>query len=168
MSQYSPPTYHTQTNTTSIIHRHLLQTNPKSHPPNTTTTKHIHTQLTHSYLINRLPNNILDTPVPEINPDFSNLPRHSQISLARLRCGHHPNLQQYKHKFNIKQTTSPTCTRLGEAPENVKHFLLRCPSISRPRISWGITTLEDLWTKPTAAGGFISEVWPPQHGVVRG
>src|ERR1044072_1263316 len=32
MSQYSPPTYHTQTKTPSIIHRHLLQTNPKSHP----------------------------------------------------------------------------------------------------------------------------------------
>src|ERR1044072_4262049 len=116
MSQYSPPTYHTQTKTTSIFHRYLLQTNPLSHPPNTTITKHIHTQLTHSYLINRPPNNILDTPPPEINPDFSNLPRHSQISLARLRCGHHPNLQQYKHKYKVNQTTSPPCTRCGEAP----------------------------------------------------
>src|ERR1051325_5474477 len=99
MSQYSPPTYHTQTNTTSIIHRHLLQTNPKSHPPNTTTTKHIHTQLTHLYMINRPPN-ILNRHPPEINPDFNNLPRHLQISLARLRCGHHPNLQHYKHIQN--------------------------------------------------------------------
>src|ERR1700755_2865319 len=102
-------------------------------PPNTTITKHIQTQLTHSYLINRPTNNIIDTPLPEINPDFSNLPRHSQISLARLRCGHHPNLQQYKHKFNINQTTSPTCTRCGAAPETEKHFLLHCPSNSRPR-----------------------------------
>ena len=134
MSQYSPPTYHTQTKTISIIHRYLLQINPRSHPPpppNTTITKHIHTQLTHSYLINRPPYNILDTPPPEINPDFSNLPRHSQITLVRLRCGHHPNLQHYKHKFKINQATSPTCTRcrMARRPRNIFYYAV-LPSLA--------------------------------------
>src|ERR1700755_295620 len=112
MSQNSPPTYPTETKTASFIHWRLIQTDPKSHPPPppyTTTTKHIHTQLTHSYMTNRPPNNILDEPPPDINPDFNNLPRHLQISLAILRCGHHPNLQHYKHRFGINQTVSPTC-----------------------------------------------------------
>jgi hypothetical protein len=152
---------------TGALYKQILNHIPPP-PPNTTTTKHIHTQLTHSYMTNRPPNNILNEPPPEINPDFNNLPRHLQISLARLRCGHHPNLQHYKHRFEINQTVSPTCTRCGMALENVEHFLLNCPSNYRPRRHWGITSLKDLWTRPTAAGSFISDVWPPQQGVVRG
>src|ERR1700755_2291299 len=49
MSQYSPPTYHTQTKTPSIIHRHLLQTNPKSHPP---TSPQYHNNQTYTHTTN--------------------------------------------------------------------------------------------------------------------
>src|ERR1700755_119148 len=164
-----PPKHRLQPppSSTGTFYKQILNHIPPP-PPNTTTTKHIHTQLTHSYMINRPPNNILNRPPPEMNPDFNNLPRHLQISLARLRCWPHPNLQHYKHKFKINQATSPTCTRCGMAPETAKHFLLPCPSISRPRISSGITSLKDLWTKPTAACGFIREEGAPQHRLGRG
>src|ERR1700755_3396787 len=165
MSQYSPPTYHTQTKTPSIIHRHLLQTNPKSHPP---TSPQYHNNQTFTHTTNTF---IHDQQPPSRNkPRLQQPPKTLTNLTSKIEMRAPPKLTTLQTQIQNKpgNISHMSCTRCRRAPETAKHFLLRCPSISRPRISWGITSLKDLWTRPTAAGGFINEVWAPQHRVGRG
>ena len=133
-------------------------------PPinNTSITKHIHTHLTALYLRNRKYNNILNLHPPPINTEFETLPTPIQFSIAKLRCGHHPNLQSYKYRFNINQATHAICNRCNRAPDTVSHLLLHCPNTTQSRETWGIHTVMDLWTSPSGVANFLSEVWPPQ------
>jgi hypothetical protein len=62
--------------------------------------KHIHTEITSKALQQFSPNTILDTcPLP-IDPSGSTLDREDRVHLARLRCGHHPDLLSYKRRLD--------------------------------------------------------------------
>ena len=174
------------TNTLDISHpchytlqdptRHRLKTPPSSPalyysnifrtiPPTTNNTpliKHIHTIITRNYLNTRQPNHLLNEQPPDIANTQNTLPRKIQITLSRLRSGHHPNLQAYKHRFNIQNTLSPTCQRCMQEPDTTEHLLLSCPTLTHHRTLHHISSLRDLWLRPAAVAEFLKAVWPFQ------
>ena len=122
-------------------------------PNNTTMTKHIHTQITKRALLNRPDNTILNSPPPDISPEEQTLPRHTRVTLSRLRSGHHPSLNQYRFRINL--ATDPSCSRCHHHTDNTEHIILHCPAYTQHRINHNITSLRDLWSRPVAVAGFL-------------
>src|ERR1700755_2865317 len=112
MPQYSPPTYHTQTKTTSIIHRYLLQTNPKSHPP---TSPQYHNNQTYSNSTNAF------------LPDQQTNKQHHRHTPSRNK----PRLQQPPKTLTnliskIEMWAPPKLTtiqtQIQHKPDNISHL----------------------------------------------
>ena len=56
--------------------------------------------------------------------------RASTVLMAQLRSGHCAQLKAYSAVVN--STADPTCDRCGEEPEDVDHWLQRCPATAPP------------------------------------
>jgi hypothetical protein len=57
--------------------------------------------------------------------------RREQVLLAQLRSGHCSKLAAYCRIVN--PTADPTCPRCGEEPEDLEHWLQRCPARAQKR-----------------------------------
>ena len=139
--------------TPSSYYSNIYNTIPPP-PLDTNPTKHIHTFLTHKYLTHRPPNTLISRQPPEISPDEQLLNRRTRVLLSQLRSGHSHTLQAYKYR--IKQSHSPQCLRCGRAPDDTEHLLLTCETITQERRTHNITSVEDLWARPTRVADFLS------------
>jgi hypothetical protein len=125
-------------------------------PRNTTLRTHIHSTHTARALENLAPNSILGAPPPLIAGEESNLSRQDRVSLARIRCGHHPGLDSYKHR--IGRAVADTCTRCLSGRGDAQHVLLHCVETQTQRAQHNIQSLEHLWTHPRNAAAFLRDV----------
>ena len=113
----------------------------------------IHTHVTASALSALPPNVLLNSTPPPINPAEKQLPRQARVSLAQLRSGSHPSLNTFRHKMNPK--TSPYCPTCPDQPHSVQHVLLHCPALSDSRSTFNISSLRDLWERPSDSYSFV-------------
>ena len=80
------------------------------------------------------------------------LTRKEAVLLAQLRSGHCRRLAAYRSV--VVDGSSPTCPRCGEAPEDLEHWLQRCPATAEDRRNvFGVTSppLSVLYQDPVAA-----------------
>ena len=59
--------------------------------------------------------------------DDKNLSRKEQVTISRLRCGHHPELRYWRKKIN--EIEDDTCRLCGTDSETAEHVLIKCPGI---------------------------------------
>jgi ribonuclease HI len=57
-------------------------------------------------------------------PKDEGLTREEQVTLSRLRSGHHPNLHYWRHK--IEQEEEATCRLCGHDEETTEHVMTNC------------------------------------------
>ena len=69
------------------------------------------------------PAGVLYPPLPQRSTDGS---RREMVLLAQLRTGHCRHMAAYARIVN--QLASPICPHCGEEPEEVEHWLQRCPA----------------------------------------
>ena len=145
--------------------RHIHDT-PASHytsllgslPPTPTDTSlhtHIHTEFTRRALASYSPNSLLGTRPPPVADEERQLPRADRVTLARLRCGHHPALPSYMHR--IGRADSDSCVRCHADVGDTQHVLLHCPTLDTHRTRHHIHSLEHLWTRPVAVMQFLHD-----------
>ena len=58
-------------------------------------------------------------------PRDDHLSRQQQVEISRLRSGHHPDLNHWRHKIGL--TSDDTCRGCGRAPETTQHIFEQCP-----------------------------------------
>ena len=147
-----PPTHRQIKNTPHRYYTRILNSLPQ--PTNTTQyKKHIHTHLTRQAL-NNLPNNkILDTPPPNISSTETQLSRSERVHLSRLRCGHHPNLNSYKHRIN--NTLTDLCPLCQVNPHTITHLIEECPNLAALRQQHNINHVQQLWSEPVSAVAYL-------------
>ena len=145
LTQATPPPRHMKTTPSQHYTAQLRDIPPP--PPGTSEQKHLHTVFTQRALNSYPPNSVLNGPPPDISTSELSLPRTLRVHLSRLRSGHHPLLQSYRHRLGLTPTDSCPRCHLDE-PEDVQHLFLRCPSLSDTRASLGLGVLGDLWTRP--------------------
>ena len=102
MTQH-PPTHRYIVNTPHRYYTDILESLPPIADP-ANSTKHIHTELTRRALAQPTHNTILNDTPPQISNTEKQLPRSDRVTLARLRCGHHPDLNTYKHRIDETHT----------------------------------------------------------------
>ena len=147
-----PPSHRQVANAPHKHYTNILNTIPP--PPKITQyKKHIHTHLTRQAL-NNLPNNrILNTPTPTISSTETQLSRSERVHLTRLRCGHHPSLNTYKHRINTHTDLCPLCQ---VSPHTVTHLLEVCPNLTALRQYHNINNVLQLWSDPVSV---VQDSW---------
>ena len=135
-------------------YRSLYNTLPPR-PHNTTERSHIHTHFTARALASFPPNTLLNTAPPLIAEEERALSRTDRVHLSRLRCGHHPALQSYRHRIGLAEVDE--CNLCGEVPGDITHVLLNCRTLHDIRQQHDINTLEHLWTRPCDSMQFLHE-----------
>ena len=73
------------------------------------------------------------------------LTRAEQVTLSRLRSGHHPELKYWQHK--IGRATDVTCRKCGIGEETAEHALFLCPRLEPLHGSVSSRTLLERWEK---------------------
>ena len=58
------------------------------------------------------------------------LSRKDQVSISRLRSGHHPDLKYWLHE--IGRALDTVCRKCGMGKETVEHIMGECPRIHHP------------------------------------
>ena len=155
-----------------IVTRRALHSTPASHfralralslptPPQRSEKAWIHEVFVARYLAAAQPNSILGEPPPTINPEETSLPRRDCVHLARLRCGHHPDLLSYECR--LRPDTPSSCRWCGVREETLSHLFEECPALAAHRIAAGITVTRDLWDAPRSSLDFLRT-----SGVIRG
>lgn len=146
-----------------ITHYSQLLSSLPPKPEKTSLIKHIHTQFTARALASQPKNSILQNRPPEIHPSEELLSRHTRVTLARLRSGHHPSLNEYQHRIN--QSHMPYCSRCNnQAIDDTPHLILHCPALQQHRTQHNINSLKELWTRPQNVADFLEAAGFPQKG----
>lgn len=154
MHHHPPPQRHMK-RTTSLHYSEILNNIPPP-PANTSLQKHIHNHIATSAIQNLQSNNILQEPPPDIHPSELTLTREMRTHLARLRCGHHPSLNQYKNRLD--PTQDPQCPHCNAAPHTTQHLYTSCIPLTQHRMSFNITSTRDLWERPAEAAGYLRSI----------
>ena len=147
----------------ATYYRELIDNLPAP-PPDTTMKSHIHTHIVGAYCSEaRNKNRLLQDSPPLIAPNEIALTRPQRVTLARLRCGMHPSLGEYRNKLDPTYPKQcPHCNR-PRTYHNTPHLIVHCPHYHHQRSRWDITSLQDLWDRPVASAGFLGEIaWPPE------
>ena len=73
-------------------------------------------------------------------PMDKELNREQQVTISRLRSGHHTQLKYWRKKTDL--TSDDKCRLCGTAPETIQHIMEECPGMndSRPP-SWDVAAL---------------------------
>ena len=73
-------------------------------------------------------------------PMDKELNREQQVTISRLRSGHHTQLNYWRKKTDL--TSDDKCRLCGTAPETIQHIMEKCPGMndSRPP-SWDVAAL---------------------------
>jgi len=101
------------------------------------------------------PNPVLSCRAQEINTFKLTLPSGTRRTLAQLRSGKSPMLQQYLHKIDPTSHPSPLCPLCKLHDHNTKH-LFHCRMIDTS------LTHGDLWSNPVAVAELITAITPDQ------
>jgi len=64
-------------------------------------------------------------------PKHTTTNRQHQVTMSRLRSGHHPDLLSWRHKMQLSDTD--TCRACGLEPESATHVLCHCPATANQR-----------------------------------
>ena len=120
--------------------------------------KTIHTTIVFDYLTHRNNNKVINIIPPEINLSEKTLPRKVRRTLAQLRTGKSPFLNNYKYdrKMDPKNNITSNC-QLCQLSEHNVHHLFTCPKLP--------TTLTplDLWNNPVEVAALL-EAWELRIG----
>ena len=123
--------------------------------------KTIHTTIVFDYLSNRNDNLVINKIPLNINTNEQTLPRKVRRTLAQLRTGKSPFLNNYKHsrKIDPKVNITSNCPLCQLSEHNVQH-LFTCTKLP--------TTLSllDLWNNPVEVAALL-EAWELRIGDVR-
>jgi hypothetical protein len=90
---------------------------------------------------------------PDISHTEQQLSRADRVRLSRLRCGHHPSLNSYKHR--VDRTQTDLCPQCHSLPHTIRHLLLDSPELAAPRLRAGITSIAQLWSEPVRVAAFL-------------
>ena len=153
MTQH-PPTHRYIVNTPHRYYTDILESLPPIADP-ANSTKHIHTELTRRALAQPTHNTILNDTPPQISNTEKQLPRSDRVTLARLRCGHHPDLNTYKHR--IDETHTDICPNCQASPHTVTHLLTECTSLAAPRQQHNIHSILQLWSDPVKVASYLRD-----------
>ena len=110
----------------------------------------LHTNSVQEAISSYLPNKVLNTNPPKINPEEKKLHRKMRSLLSQLRSGFSRRLNHYMHI--IDETIPDTCPLCSGSLHDTKH-LFDCPS--KPTV----LNVTDLWTKPILAAEFLTEMF---------
>ena len=149
-----PPTHRQIKNTPHRHYSSILNSIPQ--PANIAQyKKHIHTYFTRQVLTNLPHNKILDTPPPDISSTETQLSRSERVHLTRLRCGHHPALNTYKHRLHNAHTD--LCPFCQASPHTVMHLIVDCPNLAALRQVHNIDHIQQLWSEPVSVVAFLRD-----------
>ena len=142
-------------NSPALLYTNILNNIP---PPtdNTSLHKHIHNHIASEVVQNRTANKILNHPPPPIHHSETTLTREDRVHLSRMRCGHHPEINSYKNKLDPNH--SPYCPHCPHALHTVEHIFSHCHPLAHYRLIHNIQSSLSLWTRPTAAAGFLRSI----------
>ena len=106
-------------NTTKAVIRRHLKDQPIEHP---------------------LANKVYVNGPDKRKPMDKELNREQQVTISRLRCGHHTQLNYWRKKTDL--TSDDKCRLCGTAPETIQHIMEESPGMndSRPP-SWDVAAL---------------------------
>ena len=88
------------------------------------------------------------------------LSRKEAVLLAQLRSGHCRRLAAYRHV--VEEGVSPTCPNCKKEPEDMVHWLQKCPATAeKRRKAFGGTSppLSVLYQEPVAALAYACDSW---------
>jgi ribonuclease HI len=88
------------------------------------------------------------------------LSRKEAVTLAQLRSGHCRRLAAYRSV--VEDGAPATCPRCGEAPEDLEHWLQRCPATAKERRNvFGVASppLLVLYQDPVAVLAHVRSFW---------
>ena len=131
----------------------LSEIPPPSPPATELSNGHIHTHLTRQAISSMANNTVLGMQPPAVDIAESTLCRRDRVHLARLRCGHHPALQVYKHRIDPQR--DHTCPLCRSAPQTTRHVMEECQTLQQLRAQLNITGVLDLWSSPLKAIAYV-------------
>ena len=109
--------------------------------------KTLHTTCVQNAIDRQLPNQVLNTPAPEINKAEETLQRRARTTLAQLRSGYSPFLQSYMARINPTEH-SELCPKCNAEPHTTSH-LFSCIADTTE------LTVQSPWEDPVAAAKIL-------------